>query len=269
MNERFAADWLTLREPADHAARSLALLERLRKEWCSADKPLRIVDLGSGTGSNLRYLAPRLPAPQQWTLVDHDPELLGRVRAPVDARTARLQTEQADLRDWDLPATGADLVTASALLDLVSADWLDRLVRACARDHTAALLVLSYDGSVSWTAPDPDDEFVRTAVNVHQERDKGLGAALGPQATEEAAERFRQVGYRVWIEPSSWYLDAASLPLARQLIAGWGNAAAEAFPEQTGTLRDWGARRVEDLRSGRTELQVSHRDLLALPDAPR
>ncbi|TVP89352.1 MAG: class I SAM-dependent methyltransferase [Thioalkalivibrio sp.] len=269
MNERFAADWLSLREPADHAARSHPLLERLRGAWCSGREPLRIVDLGSGTGSNLRYLAPRLPAPQHWRLVDHDPELLGRVRPPATAGRLSLRTEQADLRDWELPATGTDLVTASALLDLVSADWLGRLVRACAGHGAAALLVLSYDGDVTWTVPDPGDAFVRAAVNAHQERDKGLGAALGPRATTEAATRFREAGYRVWIEPSPWHLDSGSLPLARQLIAGWINAAEEAFPEQAGTLRAWGARRLEDLRSGRTRLQVGHRDLLALPDAPR
>ncbi|MBS0002085.1 MAG: class I SAM-dependent methyltransferase [Thioalkalivibrio sp.] len=266
MNERFAADWLSLREPADHAARSQPLVERLRVEWCRGRESLKITDLGAGTGSNLRYLAPRLPAPQQWTLVDHDPGLLGCIAAPSGAGTLTLQTERMDLRDWALPATGTDLVTASALLDLVSADWLDRLVRECAGHGTAVLLVLSYDGEVTWTAADPGDAFVRAAVNAHQERDKGLGAALGPKATPEAAARFREAGYRVWIEASPWHLDAGSLPLAGPLIAGWVNAAAETFPEQAGTLRDWGTRRLEDLRSGRTGLQVGHRDLLALPN---
>lgn len=267
MNERFPGDWLRLREPADHAARSHSLVERLRLKWCRGRGSLKITDLGSGTGSNLRYLAPRLPVPQQWTLVDHDPELLGRVTRPADAGPLSLLTERMDLRDWALPATGTHLVTASALLDLVSADWLDRLVRECAGQGAAVLLVLSYDGDVTWTAPDPGDAFVRTAVNAHQEREKGLGAALGPQATPEAATRFRNAGYRVWTEASPWHLDAGSLPLADPLIAGWVNAAAEIFPEHAGTLRDWGARRLEALRSGRTGLRVGHRDLLALPDA--
>lgn len=267
MSERFAFDWLTLREPADHAARSHRLVERLREEWCTGRGSLRIVDLGSGTGSNLRYLAPRLALPQHWTLVDHDPELLRCVRPPANAGTLGFQTERADLRDWGLPAAGTDLVTASALLDLVSANWLGRLVRDCARQGAAALLVLSYDGDVTWTAPDPGDAVVRAAINAHQERDKGLGTALGPRATAEAVTRFREAGYRVWTEPSPWHLDADSLTLADPLIAGWVKAAAEALPEQAANLRDWGVRRLDDLGAGRTGLRVGHRDLLALPGA--
>lgn len=268
MNERFPADWLTLREPADHAARSEPLLDRLR-DWCRDRESLRIADLGAGTGSNLRYLAPRLPVPQHWTLVDHDPDLLALASVPASVPPTTLRTVCADLGEWVLATTAPELVTASALLDLVSRHWLDRLVRGCLHHRAAALLVLSYDGDVSWTAPDPEDAFVRAAVNEHQARDKGLGAALGPLAPVVAADRFRAAGYRVWTEPSPWQIDASALALAEPLVAGWVEAAAEQRPEAAVRIRDWGARRLEDLRTGRTTLRVGHRDLLALPDPDR
>jgi len=268
MNERFPADWLMLREPADHAARSQALVDRLR-DWCRDRESLRIVDLGAGTGSNLRYLAPRLPLPQQWTLVDHDPDLLALALVPAGAPPTTLRTVCADLGQWALAGAAPELVTASALLDLVSRQWLDRLVRECAHHRAAALLVLSYDGDVTWTTPDPDDGFVRAAVNDHQARDKGLGAALGPLASAVAAERFRAGGYRVWTEPSPWQMDAGALALAEPLIAGWVHAAAEQLPEAAVRIRNWGTRRLENLRTGNTNLRVGHRDLLALPGPDR
>ena len=62
----FTGEWLALREPADIAARSQELTSFVRDALESRAR-LEIVDLGSGTGSNVRYLAPRLPSPQHWT----------------------------------------------------------------------------------------------------------------------------------------------------------------------------------------------------------
>src|SRR5437899_1031226 len=73
------SNWLALREPADVAARS-ALLTREVVDAIGRHHPLSILDLGAGTGSNLRYLAGRLPAPQRWLLVDRDPTLLADMR---------------------------------------------------------------------------------------------------------------------------------------------------------------------------------------------
>ena len=64
----FSAAWLALREPADVAARSSEVTAKVLMSLVDRT-PLRGVDLGSGTGSNIRYLLPRLPA-CDWRLVD-------------------------------------------------------------------------------------------------------------------------------------------------------------------------------------------------------
>mgnify|MGYP004266202281 CR=1 FL=1 len=89
---------------------------------------------------------------------------------------------------------GADLVTASALLDLVTHEWLERLVAACRAGGSGALLALTWDGTMTWDDPDPDDALVAEAVRSHQLRDKGMGPALGP-AAGPAAERARKPVY--------------------------------------------------------------------------
>ncbi|MDX1655553.1 MAG: methyltransferase type 12, partial [Candidatus Competibacteraceae bacterium] len=76
----FGEDWLTLREPADHRARSVEL-DRQLLGWRRGQGALGVMDLGSGTGSNLRHLAPRLEGVQHWRLVDHDSRLLEAVEA--------------------------------------------------------------------------------------------------------------------------------------------------------------------------------------------
>lgn len=290
----FNADWLALRATADSAARA-PRLAALAAEWlrrrqvADPGRALRITDLGSGSGANPRHLAPRLPGPQQWTLVDHDPALLAHARVACEALrdaqcgTAALRTRCADLGQLDRHTLAeADLVTASALLDLVEAAWLDRLAQACAQTDCALLITLSVDGGWSFSpassaepadaaALEAEDDFVREAFNAHQRRDKGLGPALGPDAAPALAAALRQRGFTVTLAPSPWRLDLAepaSAALAQALIDGWRDAASAQRPEAGTRIDAWHARRSADCRSGPGRLEVGHLDLFALPPAP-
>src|SRR5690606_34002812 len=93
MSAGFDPGWLALRAPFDAAARSPQALAPLRR-WAAGrgGAVLRIADLGGGTGANLRFLAPLLPMPQHWTVIDSDPALLGRIdlaALPVPATRLR------------------------------------------------------------------------------------------------------------------------------------------------------------------------------------
>jgi SAM-dependent methyltransferase len=260
----FSADWLALREPVDHRSRARILADTLslagaRSAWSSA------LDLGAGTGSNLRYLAPLLPFVREWTLLDHDVDLLARASAPHPGLEVRAL--RGDLAAEGLEAVaGANLITASALLDLVSGAWLQSLVSRCASVRCGVLFALSYDGEISWEATDPDDGLVRDAVNRHQEGTKGLGPALGSRAATVARDLFVAAGYDTWLRASPWELtgprDAA---LALALVEGWIAAAVEVRPDEEPRIRAWGTRRVGHVSGADYALRVGHRDLLALP----
>ena len=172
---------------------------KILSEWWTSHAASRVIDLGSGTGSNLQYLAPRLSGQQDWTLIDHDPQLLREVRAPPGL--IKLNSLVGDLATVDLSSIhNADVVTASALLDLVSAEWLEALANACASARCAVLFSLTYDGTLEWAARDidPADSVVLAAVNEHQHRDKGLGYALGPRANGFAEKLLRNLGFQTW-----------------------------------------------------------------------
>jgi SAM-dependent methyltransferase len=264
LSERFEADWLALREPVDHRSRAGALLAPLQ-EWWSANGGSTVVDLGSGTGSNLRYLAPSLPGPQRWTLVDRDASLLAKARAPspdVDVRAVEGELDEVGL----VEAAAADLVTASALLDLVSEGWLGALADTCAGAGCAVLLALSYDGAIAWPGSDhPLDALVRDAVNRHQRRDKGLGPALGPTASAAADALFRAHGYRTRMESSPWRLGPEDATLAHAVIDGWAAAATEQAPDHADAIHAWAANRRQTAGAPGFALVVGHQDLLALP----
>ena len=264
----FDAGWLALREPVDHASRAPALLPLLAAA-ARAGQWSRMLDLASGTGSNIRYLAPRLPEGQEWTLVDHDSALLARVEVPDRVRS--LDRVCGDIATDGIAAVAeTHLVTGSALLDLVSETWMRALSEACRSAACGVLFALTYNGLIEWeganvAVPDPGDEMVRLAVNAHQTRDKGLGPALGPSAGSVAQACFRAAGYRTWFRPSPWCLGSSHTTLAKALVDGWERAAVEERPEQEREIGAWANRRREQLAGHEVGVTVGHVDMLALP----
>lgn len=258
----FSAEWLGLREPCDTRSRSEELVFALRSQLPL--RPLQAVDLGTGTGSNIRYLAPRLGGEQHWVAVDNDPDLIERQNFQCDVvpRSVDLAT---DLNSLSL--AGCQLVTASALLDLVSAEWLELIASRCAEAGAAVLFALSYDGRVQCQPSEPDDAWLIDLINQHQRGDKGFGPALGPDATRRACDVFAALGYQSRITSSDWLIEPAEQSLQRELIAGWIGAARELAPSEEERIERWGRRRNALLSSGISRIRVGHQDFVAWPTA--
>jgi hypothetical protein len=256
----FSAEWLALREPADHLARSRRVSQAIADVLRDA-QVVRAVDLAAGTGSNVRFLAPILPLPQEWLLVDRDPALLTQVH-PIDA-------VDMHTRIFDLSAVAElaelfalqNLITTSALLDLVSDDWLSALCGCCREQRVNVLFGLSYDGRIACSPADPEDVLVRGLVNRHQRTDKGFGPALGPDAADRAVHHLESRGYQVIRDRSDWVLEPESRELQRQLIEGWAAAAIAIRPVEVRTISAWLDRRMAHLDQGRSRLIVGHEDL--------
>ena len=247
----FSADWLALRAPADAAARAPEPLARL-EEW-AAGRPLRVVDLGCGTGATHRALAGRLPG-ARWTLVDSDPDLLA-LAAETGAEIRRLDLA----RDAEDAVAEADLVTASALFDLASGDWIARLAAALP-PHAALYAALTYDGRETWRPAHPAEPAALAAFHAHQRGPKGLGdgPALGPEATAALAAALAD--RRLLVAPSPWRLTAADRPLIEALAEGCADAVSETGALDPETLAEW-----RDARRAAATAEIGHLDLLALP----
>lgn len=285
----FSAEWLALREPADARARSASLAESLWHERPTVE-PIRVLDLAAGTGANARYLAGRWPREQDWLLVDLDASLLALVpeRISAWARTSgriastgtsgvrvtaasrpeiRFDTQRVDLAVLDNSALFAnrDLVTASALLDLVAEPWLRALAARCRDAGVAALFALTYDGKVECTPNEPEDGTIRDLLNRHQRTDKGFGQALGPDAVAVAERCFVGEGFHVRRERSDWQLPPEMRELQRQLIDGWARAATDVAPAAEGASIDrWRTKRLAHVDEGRSHIVVGHEDVCAV-----
>jgi hypothetical protein len=284
MND-FSLEWLRAREPADHRARSPEIAKAVARLF--ADKPnITIADLGSGLGSNLRALAPMLPCDQAWRLIDHDPHMLAAARdelarwAPArdngnalvlerDGRRIEVTTQCLDLAHGidTVFAPRPDLVTAAALFDLVSADWIDKLADAAAHHEAPVYAVLTYDGDDSGDPAHPLDEAMLAALHVHQHRNKGFGPAAGPDAVDIMHRAFASRRFDVHIAPSPWILGDDDSAMLTMLGDGVIQAVRETGLVTTDELREWRRFHMPDNRWRGVRWTVGHVDLLAVPRA--
>lgn len=273
----FSAEWLDRREPADHRSRNRKLERALAKHF-DGWRPITVVDLGCGTGSNLRATAPLLGPEQHWTLVDYEQPLLdaaavrlvawadgsdwkdGKLALFKGAKRINVEFRRADLAH-DLDAAlgpNANLVTASALFDLVSARFIADFAAAVAARKAAFYTVLTYDGDQRWTPEHEADAALSEAFHAHQRRDKGFGPASGPDAPDAISEAFSAAGYVVQEGDSAWRLGPDDAALVAELAAGFAEAVRETRQVDAGVVDAWRA-------VARTGAIVGHADTLALP----
>jgi hypothetical protein len=262
---RVSPEWLDLREAADAAARARDLVDELRRR-APADGAWSIHDLACGTGSMGRWLAPLLPGPQRWVLHDRDADLLALASVLAPAADVTIETRLSDVTRLDPEdLAGATLVTASALLDLLTWDELTRLILACARASCPVLLTLSVTGRVQLLPPDPLDTRIAAAFNAHQRRPTRRGRLLGPDAVEAAVEGFRGLGAEVVVHPSPWRLGGADSDLAVEWLTGRLDAACAQEPALAPAAHLYRHRRLREAAAGALSVTVGHADLLVLP----
>ena len=289
----FSAEWLALREPVDHRSRNLALqaqvIQFLGQIKAIDPGSIHITDLGSGTGSNLRALAPYLGLKQSWTLVDYDADLLRSARASLiawadnvvnlnegeseftasdiihpltitkNSNTIAIEFKCADLvHDYqtilDKPA---DLITSAAFFDLVAESWLTEF---CAALTKPLYTVLTYDGKETWGSPNVLDADVLRAFHAHQSTDKGFGAALGPKAAEHLQSLLQGRGFITICAPSPWCMNYRDRALIEQLAQGTASAVREMGKLANGAIDEW-----EQARSQASYCEIGHIDLFAYP----
>jgi hypothetical protein len=286
----FAAEWLALREPYDLAARNAGILEALVQAFVGRSN-LRIVDLACGTGATLRAIAPHLPVPQHWRLVDNDLGLLARAATPLptpppqagegrvgappplageEKKAASAPQVTAAVRPIDLVRdleivleAPLDLITASALLDLVSLEWLDRLIIEAAVRQLPIYAALIYDGRVAFEPVGKFDAELLAAFNRHQRTDKGFGPALGAAAAARAVERLEHFGFAVAQGKSDWVLGPTDQAIQEALLAGFAEVGTITLA--AADIAQWLEHRRGDVTAGRARLRIGHVDIFARP----
>ena len=261
-----SVEWLTLREDADGRARSRQLASMAARMF---SPPIIVHDLGSGTGSMLRWLAPALPGPQTWVLHDWNSALLDHAAERALDSTghgAAVRTSLKDvahLREDDLE--GASLVTMSALLDVLTLEEAQAIVAACVGAGTPGLFTLTVTGEVRLVPVNPGDRMFESAFNDHQRRTVDGRRLLGPDAAATVVDLFRAAGWSVRTADSPWRLDSTEPALVYEWLEGWLAAAVEERPALHEWADEYQQTRLAQLDAGQLSVVVQHRDVFAWP----
>jgi hypothetical protein len=261
---RFDATWLELREPADLRARDPGLLGEVAIALGTLGGA--VVDLGCGTGATFRALSPALLAPVDWRLVDNDQALLDAAMASTGGRAEAVRLNLAHLHE--LPLCGATFVTASALFDLCARPFIEALADRLAERRLGLYAALNYDGIIIWSPHHGSDGAVVELFNRHQQSDKGMGQALGPEAGRVLSDTFAALDYDVIRAESPWHLSEGMVALQAAFIEGVETAVRETGGMAATQLRDWTAFRLAALKAG-ASCRVGHVDVLARPSRAR
>jgi SAM-dependent methyltransferase len=273
----FDPKWLHLREAVDHRSRNKALLAELAEVFAGR-AAVAIVDLGCGLGSNLRGLYEHLPERQHWRLVDHDAALLAAAREELarwadactrigddiaiekNGRSLHVTFVQADLaRDLEsVLDTTPDLVTAAALFDLCSREWIGRFAEAVVARRSVFYTSLTYDGREIWQPAHLADSAMLAAFHADQITDKGFGRSAGPEAPQALVAAFKEQGYATSIADSFWRLGEQDAQLVQALADGIASAVTPGEHLDAEAIASWRAAR---LAPGVT-CMIGHRDCL-------
>ena len=261
---KFSSEWLELREPVDHAARSEEIVSALCHYFLN-DRQLIIADIGGGTGSTQRVLSPAMPQELAWHVLDNDPDLILEARNKPGGENTTFSS--VDLANSITPVFEPvpDLVATSAFLDLVSLTWLEILVSEITHRRIPFYAALSYDGRLRCHPTHPLDDEIFAAFNKHQKTDKGFGPALGPDAAKSAKKLFENCGYTVFEAESNWEAGPQHADFLSHLIHGWHNAACEIREAEQSEFGTWLSSREEEINIGKLSVFTGHKDLLAVP----
>jgi SAM-dependent methyltransferase len=254
----FTSEWLQLREGFDARARAPALANAFLSDIPTG---ALVADLGAGAGSNIAYLRARGGETLRWRHVDADPALIAVARRRFQG-VGTIEFAQLDLA-LALPEAldGVAGATCAALIDLVSAAWIDHFVATLCRLRMPALIALTYDGRMEWSPRSADDGAVAVAFHRDMARDKGFGPALGPAAAHYLATRLREAGALLETKESDWRIHATHVAMITAMREGIGDAAARGATEaEAAAVARWRRARAMERRLG---LRVGHQDLAA------
>lgn len=287
---QFATDWLEERYRFDVAARNPSV-EAACLQYFSKATDIRIIDIGAGSGANLVYLADKLPPLQHWALLDLNPKLLKAARTRIKnwgiAKGYEV-SEHGDQISLERPARRIEvqlvhgsmlklakifnlssyhLATASAVLDLLTADMADQLLKTLHTHRLALLATLNYQQMEYFPREKADKRFIKQ-YEEHMQREQDFGRALGPACVAHLQQVYQNLPTGTFqMGPSRWQIEPSDQDMHLHLLHFLEKSliSLPANQQSPQALHEWLDRKRAFLQARQLRLTVEHQDCFAAP----
>ena len=259
---KFENNWLFEREKIDNLSKSKFIIKKINS-CLSAHDEVRIMDLGTGTGSNFRYLAKKIKAKKiSWILIDISKESLIEVKKNILKNHTKDKISiinQNVIKNIDkIKFESSDLVSGSAFLDIMPLHWFKSFYKYNVNTKLIYFSI-NYDGYFKFYPLHKDDKTVLNLFNADQRSAKHKNdLAVGPNCTKLIEMQFKKT-HKIYSYKSNW-----SVKNNKKFQLMFLNFCTNVLNKHNKDFTSWLTFRNKNIINNTSKLIVNNRDFLAV-----
>ena len=260
---KFENSWLFEREKIDNLSKNKSIIKKINNSLKNHDQ-IKIIDLGTGTGSNFRYLSKKIKYKNQsWTLMDISKSSLREAKKNINInkkiKIITLKNDDIIKNIQKHNFTNYDLVTGSAFLDIMPHDWFKKFYQKN-KNTKLVYFSINYDGYFKFFPKHKFDRNVLELFNNDQKSKKNNKTkAVGPECSDIIKNYFSKT-HKAYLFKSNWTniknknFQLMFLEFCEKIIK----------KNNKTNLLEWLEFRTDNIIMNKSKLSVSNKDFLAI-----
>ena len=259
----FENSWLFQREKIDNISKNKLIIKKINR-YFKSDQNIKLMDLGTGTGSNFRFLSKKIVQKKQhWTLIDISKKslLAAKNKISISNKIESLSIinknlikniNQVDFNEFDI-------VTGSAFLDIMPLDWFKKFYQQNKKTKII-YFAINYDGFFQFYPKHKHDKKVLHLFNNDQKSIKYKKVkAVGPDCTKIIEKQFLKT-HKTFSFNSNWDINN-NKKFQLMFLNFCENVINK---NKINNLNEWLEYRKNQIKKNESRLIVNNKDFLAI-----
>lgn len=259
----FENSWLFQREKIDNLSKNNLIIKKINS-FFKSDQDVKLMDLGTGTGSNFRFLSRKIKQKRQhWTLIDISKKslLAAKNKISISNKIVNLSIINKNLikNINQIDFKNFDIVTGSAFLDIMPFDWFKKFYQQNKKTKII-YFAINYDGFFQFYPRHKYDKKVLLLFNSDQKSIKHKkDRAVGPDCTKIIEKQFLKT-HKTFSFNSNWDINN-NKKFQLMFLNFCENVIKK---NKINNLNEWLDYRKSQIKKNESRLIVNNKDFLAI-----